>query len=214
MSNQFSSVAEKTYANRGNVDVLRRVPDAASAILDIGCGAGDNARQLACPGRSIVGVTLSEDEAKLAREYCDRVLVANVEGGLPETMTEIDVAICCHVLEHICFPEKLLGDIAKSLSADGILIVALPNLMWYKTRFRLLMGSFEYAPHGIMDNTHFRWYTFVSAQKMLERNGFQIESAEAQGGLPLGPLRRVLPKALLATFDHMGCRLLPGLIGA
>lgn len=213
MTSDLGSAAEKVYANSGNLEVLSKVPEDAKKILDIGCGAGDNARQLMREDRTIIGLTLSEDEAKIAGEFCDRVIVANVEQGLPEPMSGVDVAICSHILEHICFPEKLLAGVRQSLSPNGRLIVALPNLMWYRTRFRILMGRFEYEPHGIMDNTHFRWYTFKSAQRMLEQNGYVVESAHAKGDLPLGPIRRLLPKSWFVFPDKLACRVFPGLFG-
>ena len=206
-------VSQKTYQNSGNSHVLNCVPEDAIRIIDIGCGAGDNARQLARKDRTIVGVTLSEDEAKVSREVCDSIIVTNVEDGIPQAEGQFDVAICSHVLGHICYPQKLLADLRGMLGANGLLIVALPNLMWYKTRWRISRGQFEYEPHGIMDNTHFRWYTFASAQRMLSDNGFHVVSARAHGSLPLGPLRRCLPPQMAKWLDSACCRVFPGMFG-
>lgn len=214
MNDSYGSVTDKTYQNAGNRDVLLRVPQSHRRVLDIGCGAGDNARVLRAAGHQIVGITLSPDEAELAKDVCDEVIVANVEAGLPPEISDIDVVICSHVLEHICFPENLLADVHGVLNPGGILIVALPNLMFYKTRLPLVLGRFEYAPHGIMDNTHFRWYTFRSAQQMLRTNGFDVTSAAAQGAFPLWPLRRLVPAKTLRPIDQLATRLLPGVFGA
>jgi SAM-dependent methyltransferase len=207
------SVAGKVYANKGNEAVLRLVPDTARRILDLGCGAGDNAARLRRPDREIVGVTLSESEAELAGEHCSRVLVANLEQGLPLADKTFDAVVCSHVLEHICFPDRLLRDIRQALAPGGKLIVALPNLLTYKNRVRLVLGRFEYESAGIMDDTHFRWYTFASAQRLLRRHGFAVEFAGAQGAFPLWPVRRWLPAGMTAWIDAAACRFRPGLFG-
>lgn len=207
------SVAGKVYANCGNEAVLRLVPEAARRILDVGCGAGDNAARLRRPNREIVGVTLSESEAELAREHCSRVLVTNLEQGLSLAGETFDAVVCSHVLEHICFPDRLLRDIRQALAPGGKLIVALPNLLTYKNRMRLALGRFEYQSSGIMDDTHFRWYTFATAQRLLRRQGFAIEFAGAHGAFPLWPVRRWLPTGVTARIDGAACRLKPGLFG-
>jgi 2-polyprenyl-3-methyl-5-hydroxy-6-metoxy-1,4-benzoquinol methylase len=71
---------------------------------------------------------------------------------------------CCHVLEHLRWPERLLIALKPLLTPrSGQLLVALPNVLFYKNRVRLLCGQFEYADSGIMDASHFRWLTHLSA---------------------------------------------------
>lgn len=209
------SVAHKIYKNAGNSQVLAWIGDEDRKILDLGCGAGDNARHLSADGRTIDGVTLSPSEASLAKLSMHNVVVHNLEDGLPEQFRgPYDVVIASHVLEHICFPSHLLTGVLHSLSPRGRLIVALPNLMMMKYRMRLLVGRFEYEKGGIMDDTHFRWYTFESARQLLETAGFRILHASADGHVPLGQLRHLLPAEVRKRLDLVACRLFPGLFGA
>ena len=207
-------VSTKIYRNAGNDFVLQLVPDAAQSVLDIGCGAGDNARRLHRQDRVIDGITLSEMEAESARQYCRNVLLHNLEDGLPSELDKsYDVILCSHVIEHICFPEKLLKDAKRVLNVNGFLIVALPNIFWWKTRIPLIIGRFEYMPSGIMDETHFRWYSFRSAQKLLVKNGFDVVAASVEGHFPLGFLRKYCPKSILSKMDRSSCRMFPALFG-
>jgi 2-polyprenyl-3-methyl-5-hydroxy-6-metoxy-1,4-benzoquinol methylase len=206
---------DRTYLGESSAPVFGFIPDSAMRILDLGCGRGGNARLLKARGQSVDGVTLSASEAGEAAPYCTNVYVHDLETGLPPMPAGqlYDAVICSHVLEHIAYPDRMLADIHARLAPSGVLIVALPNLMLWKSRLRLLLGKFEYTDSGLMDRTHIRWYSFASARRLLERHGFTILEAAVDGGLPLGPLRRVLPRRLLAPIDRAACRAAPGLLG-
>lgn len=208
------SVTEKCYANAGNPEVLRWIRPPHKYILDLGCGAGDNARLLQAAGMIVDGITLSEEEVRVAAPLCRAVHVYNLEGGLPTSLAaDYDVVIASHVLEHICFPERVLTDVSQKLRSGGILIVALPNLMNWRYRVRLMRGDFDYEQSGPMDNTHFRWYTFRSGREMLERNGFEVVEGYADGHFPLPLLRRIVPRQVGRAIDRAACRISPGLFG-
>jgi SAM-dependent methyltransferase len=160
------------------------------------------------------GVTASEDEAALARKNCRNVYVRDLERGLPDLAEgAYDCVVCSHVLEHVCFPTRLLRDIRRVMKSDATLVVALPNLLFYKNRFRLFAGKFEYQPAGLMDETHFRWYTFKSAQQLLETYGFAKLMAIADGSCPLSIFRRLLPSRVTVSIDRAAARTFPGIFG-
>lgn len=189
---------DKVYQNSGNADVLRHITLPEATILDVGCGGGSLAKILRGIGHTIDGITISEEERASARPFCREVFIYNLENGLPENVlyNEYDYIVCSHVLEHIVYPGKLLRDARKILKPGGRLIVALPNLMHYKSRMKLLTGDFNYQQAGIWDYTHVKWYTFSSAQKLLAHANFKIETAEVTGELPLNSLfSKILPAA-------------------
>ena len=190
--------AEKVYGNDGNPDVIGLIGAGGKRILDIGCGNGANASRLASGGHVVDGISISEKELEVARPWLKNGYLHNLEHGLPEIEANTyDVVICSHVLEHIAYPDKLLADIRKVLKKDGHLIVALPNVMFYKFRLELLKGNFKTAETGIWDYTHLRWYTYASGKQLLEQRGFVVEVATVTGELPLNSLwKRVLPQGL------------------
>ena len=207
-------VDKKSYKNDGNAGVLRHVPASARTLLDVGCGAGDNARILKGSGKVVDGVTLSPSERDEAAKFCRRVVIHDLEKGLPAELSgSYDCVLCSHVLEHICWPEKLLHDIRDRLAPGGLLVVALPNMLYYKNRWRILSGRLEYEESGLMDNTHFRWYSFQSAQRLLTRNGFEMVSAEAEGSFPIPFRRRIFSAALTRPVDAWASACFPGLFG-
>lgn len=190
--------SEKVYSNTGNTDVISLVPASAKYILDIGCGDGSNARLLVKRDCIIDGITLSESERAEAQKIMRQVVVHNAEKGLPFTGAELyDVVICSHVLEHICYPEKLMQDIHRLLKRDGVLIVALPNIMHYRSRWSLFRGNFNYRDAGLWDYTHFRWYTFKTGRQLLEQYAFSIDTATVTGDLPFNSLfKKILPASV------------------
>jgi 2-polyprenyl-3-methyl-5-hydroxy-6-metoxy-1,4-benzoquinol methylase len=192
-----SNITEKLYTNDGNPEVLGQIGAETKYVLDIGCGAGDNSRKLFERGAICDGITLSETEAAVARQYQENTLIYNLENGLPSDLPQgrkYDAVICSHVLEHICYPQQLLNDLKDRMHAESKLIIALPNVMHYRYRAKLVMGRFEYTETGIMDYTHFRWYTFESAVKLLEEHGFQVEKVWAKSHMENTPGIRHLPK--------------------
>jgi len=189
------NIVEKVYGSQGNPDVLNLVPRNAKYVLDVGCGAGSLANSLQQRGCTVDGISISEAELEQAGPFLRRGYLQNLEMGLPEEISsKYDVVVCSHVLEHICYPDKLLSDIRDALVDNGQLIIALPNIMHYKARMQLMLGNFNYQTQGLWDYTHFRWYTFRSAKKLLERNGFVVEHATVTGELPFNSLfSKILP---------------------
>ena len=210
-----SDVSSKCYVNDGNQSLLSLVPQHVREALDIGCGSGANARILSAKGITVDAITLSEVEAKESSNVCRSCFVADLEVGLPEGLGhQYDLVLCSHVLEHLRWPDRLLKSLHPLIEPTrGTLLVALPNMLYYKNRAKLLFGHCEYTDHGLMDASHFRWYTYSSARKLLESAGYQVNLHHADGSAPLALFRRVGCRTLVEAIDSAATRLLPGLFG-
>ena len=185
--------SQTVYKNAGNQEVLIAIPDKAKFILDVGCGAGDNARLLTERGKVVDSITISKKEAEFVKNICRNVFVCDLENGLPEINQKYDVILCSHIIEHIAYPEKLLSDFAKVMDSNSILVIALPNFLDYKTRTKILRGNFDYEKSGIMDYTHLRFYTYKTGKKLLKQNNFIIKKSWVQGFLPFNSILKYLP---------------------
>src|SRR5207245_5195729 len=108
-----------------NQPVLQQVPKDSKAILDVGCGCGLMGQILknVC-GRSVVGVTLNEEEAQIARTRLNSVDVQDLNAFNPAGLEKFDCIICCHVLEHLYRPEDLLIKLRDCLQPGGVLVLA------------------------------------------------------------------------------------------
>jgi SAM-dependent methyltransferase len=157
-----------------------------------------------------VGVTFDEEEAALARHRLNRVEVGDLNTLDPRTLGLFDCVVCCHVLEHLVCPESLLAQLRECIAPGGSLVVALPNVLFWKQRFQFLRGRFRYTDGGLMDRTHYRFYDWQTAQQLLRRAGYRLLTTDADGGFPLsrllwGPARDALNRVCLKA-----C---PGLFG-
>jgi len=205
---------ERIYAgsNRPLLQLITHFP--AGAALDCGCGSGGNARVLRQIGWRVTGITVSPRELEMASECCEAVLLGDLNSGIPQEVGgPFDLVVFSHVLEHLLRPEVALREARRLLTPGGRIIVALPNVLYWRQRIKFLFGEFKYEPTGIMDETHVRFYTVHSGMELLRSTGFEILSTLGDGDLPIPFLRRLFP-ALARILDPWASRSVPGLLGA
>jgi SAM-dependent methyltransferase len=144
----------------------------------------------------------------------DEFAVGDLEDGIPaEVGTGYDVVIAADVLEHLRHPEELMDEITRVLRPDGRLIVSVPNFGHWYPRTRTLVGAFDYDQRGILDKTHYRFFTRKSLARMVQRAGFEIRR-HREVGLPFDVLSGdggSVPTRLLRSVDKVAVSLRPTL---
>jgi len=179
------------YVERPNAALLalfaRHVlPSAAApAVLDIGCGAGANARALRhlAPGAYLVGIEPNPVAAELARHACDDVFEGPARDW-PGSARTFDAVILSDVIEHQVEPVDFIGQVAAhSELRAATWLVSVPNYgVWYN-RWRTLWGRFDYAYSGLYDRTHLRFFTRRSLTRLLAHTGFDVVEARCTPSL-------------------------------
>lgn len=206
------SLTETIYQGVNDV-VLSLVPKTAYRILDVGCGSGTFGERLRVDReRYIVGITYSEREADLASHRLSEVHHADLNDFDFAALGKFDCVILSHILEHLYFPEDVLQRIKSVLGPESVIIVALPNVLWWKQRLSFLMGNWKYQDWGILDRTHFRFFDKQSSVELLQDAGYEILRQIDDGPFPLlKPIRNYIGHWSRKA-DRLMCQLSPGLL--
>jgi len=170
-----------------NPYILKHI-EKGKVILDVGCGTGAlGARIKKIQKNQVYGIDISPASLKKARQRLDKVYSIDIENNLrfPFKNSFFDVIIFGDVLEHVRNPEAVLLNAKKYIKRNGIMIISLPNIANWYYRLRLLLGIFDYAEEGIMDDTHVRFYTLKTAKELIENAGLRIVRLEATPGSPI-----------------------------
>ena len=144
-------------------------------VLELGCSNGYMSRLLKQRNCQVTGVDVDPLAAAEARAFCEEVIVADLDARplvdlLPGT--PFDVAIFGDVLEHLRDPWRILDE-ARAFLGPGLRGSFDTQ---HRTRCgatRLLQGSFDYQPQGLLDSTHLRFFTLRSVRE------FACEAATA-----------------------------------
>ena len=186
------STVYRSEANRPLLDLL---PDGARAVLDVGCGAGENARALQDVAQRVVGITISAAEAQEARRWCTRVLVPNVELDAIDLQPEsFHLLLLSHVLGHLARPSETLAKLAQYLVPGGWVAIAVPNMAFWRVRVHLLRGDWRREAGGWLDRTHLQSWSFDTAPELLAGTPLTLQHREGGSfAVPLWPLRRLAP---------------------
>ena len=149
-------------------------------VLDVGCASGANADVLRRQGATrLAGIELDESFAADARNRYDEVVCGSVPEDLAWPDESFDTILAYDVLEHLQDPWSAAKRLAALLKPGGRLHVSLPNArskaLWLPL---LLRGTFAYAPEGVMDVTHLRFFTRRDAVALVEAAGLAVESVD------------------------------------
>ncbi len=150
-------------------------------VLEFGCSTGYVSKILKLRGCTITGIEIDDNAAGKARDYCEKVIIADIEtielnkqlGG-----EKFDVALFGDILEHLKDPKRILLQTKDFLSKDGYIVVSIPNIANWSIRLELLIGKFDYQKLGLLDDSHLRFFTKKSIMNLLESCGYFINSVD------------------------------------
>lgn len=151
------------------------------AILSIGCGSAELEKEIKKLGNEVSGIDIDEKAVLDARSKIDMVLRIDIEKEDEWAFLKknsFDVVIVVDVLEHLLNPSLVLKKIKLYLKPGGYIVVSLPNIANWKTRFGLLFGRFNYDNYGVLDRTHLKFYTFNTAKRLINDAGFKIRKVD------------------------------------
>jgi len=149
-----------------------------STVLEFGPANGRMTKHLKeTLGCTVYAVELDKDAAKDAAEFCEDILVGDIESfkWLKKYQDiEFDYIIFADVLEHLYNPEMVLTKAKTLLKDEGSILMSLPNIAHNAIIMDLINDKFTYRKTGLLDNTHIRFFTKNTLEELITSSGLQI----------------------------------------
>lgn len=192
------------YGNQRS-EMLQYVNTTSKNILDVGCGYG-GFLELVKENISDIetwGIEVVEEVSGHLNNRFDFVLNGSVENQLENLPDQyFDTIVFNDVLEHLLYPTDVLLSLKKKLSIEGQIVSSIPNVIYARNIYNMIAKKdWKYEDSGILDKTHFRFFTKKSIIRMFEEAGYEIISIN--GIFRLTDLRyRILNFLTLGYFDE------------
>ncbi len=136
-------------------------------ILDVGTASGYLGETLRERGHRVIGIEREPATAEKAMGYYNSFHAADLETFKFPYQREFDYILFADVLEHLRDPAAVLRRCIPALKESGKIIISVPNVANIIGRLSLLFGRFEYMDRGILDRTHFRFFTLRNLKQMM-----------------------------------------------
>lgn len=171
----------ENYYSLSRPEIAAFVPDNIKTILDIGCGQGaflELVKQQT--GAETWGVEVVKEVAQKVKSKIDKIEIGKVEDvihNIPDGY--FDCITFNDVLEHLLEPTEVLKLDRPKLAPNGILIASIPNVRYFYNLYELVVKKdWEYRDAGILDSTHFRFFTKKSMRRMFKQSGYDVISQQ------------------------------------
>jgi len=167
-----------------------------ATVMDIGCGPGFMAAQLALKNGKTISIDLQiQPQTRKNSWKCIEVDVEQYD--FDDDFGKVDYILALDIIEHLKSPESLFRTLRRRFSQDvPDLIITTGNVAFFPVRISLLFSGFHYGRRGILDMDHTRLFTFSSLCRTLEVNGYEIVKKK---GVP-APFPLALGEGWLARF--------------
>lgn len=154
-------------------------------ILDVGCGDASLGKILEKKENKVTGIEMNPESARLARKNISNVIEEDALAAVKKLKKDFfDVVILSDFIEHIPYPDIFLKELKHLIRKGGFIIISVPNIANFTTRFDLLFGRFDYKKHGIMDSTHLRFFTKKTISKLVSAAGYKIKKLDITPVIP------------------------------
>lgn len=171
--------ARSGYIRRVLTEELRLTPGDLR-VLDVGCGGGLLAEEVARLGCTVIGVDPSHGSLTAARAHAaTQGLAIEYQGGrgeaLPFAAESFDVVYCCDVLEHVSDLRQVVAESARVLKPGGVYFYDTINRT-RRSRLIVIKVLQEWRCTAMMPPRLHDWKMFIRPAelgRLLEEQGLQ-----------------------------------------
>ena len=159
-----------------------------SRILDVGCGNGSVALELAKRGHSVVGIDLSESGVRVARESCPqgRFELLPADNNILKNLGEepFDLVYSCEVVEHLYDPRSFMAGCYAATKFKGSFICTTPYHGYWKNLAISIAGGWERHADPLFDGGHIKFFSRRTLSALMVEAGFGELQFRGVGRLP------------------------------
>lgn len=167
------------YYDTHRVDLNHLLPQTAKRILEVGGGTGAFRQNFATDAEYWLIEPVVE-MARIAESRVSRVIVGTYKDAqeqLPDAY--FDLVVCNDVIEHMPDWRDFLVDVQVKMKPDAVLVGSIPNVRHFVNVFNFVVRrDWEYTQTGILETTHFAFFTEKSLKRELRRANFEIQAFE------------------------------------
>lgn len=184
------------YAKRKIFDELH-IDSKGKKALDVGCGGGILAEEIARMGFETTGIDPSEPSLNIARNHA---IVSGLDikyekgsgEALPYDDASYDVVFCCDVLEHVRDLPKVISEISRVLKPGGVFVFDTLNRTVISKLVAIKIWQ-EWKRWAFFPPNLHTWKMFIKPAELkavLLQNGFDFK--EFRGTEPNVPIPKML----------------------
>ncbi|MFA6427546.1 MAG: class I SAM-dependent methyltransferase [Candidatus Magasanikbacteria bacterium] len=161
----------------GYHDFFKRYIDPMDKVIDIGCGTGENAFDIAEKTQKVIGIDINQKNIIYAKKHFVR---GNLEFIASDVTTcqfgqRFDKIVFSNVLEHI---ENRIDFLKKLHAVSDTILLRVPML----DRDWIVLYKKEHGLEYRLDKTHYIEYTLPILRNELEKSGWNIQEYSIQFG--------------------------------
>jgi 2-polyprenyl-3-methyl-5-hydroxy-6-metoxy-1,4-benzoquinol methylase len=170
----------ESYFSHTRYEIKSLLPTFSESVLEVGCGNGATLKWLKESNmcNKTTAIELIESMANQAQNFVDYLYIGDCEKIVEELIPDsYDLILCLDVLEHMIDPWKFIEKVQLSLKPGGIIVASIPNIRNQNVILKLLFKkTFKYESQGLLDKTHLRFFTKISAKELMNINRLEIET--------------------------------------
>ncbi len=164
-------------------------------VLDLGCGNGAFARNIARLGYDVVGIDPSKSGIEQAQSSSVACLfeVGSAYDNLLEKYGEFDCVVSLEVVEHLYSPKEFAKNVFRVLKPGGVGIISTPYHGYIKNLTLAVTGKLDAHFTALWDHGHIKFWSVSTLTQLLESQGLNIEGFQFAGRV------RFLAKSMVAV---------------
>ena len=173
-------IYKKADPYSSHAQIIRWVEqESPGEVLEVGTATGYLTAEMEKLGCKVTGVEQDADMAEIARQYCHKMLVGDIETMDLEDLGRYDAVILGDVLEHVRSPRDVLQRVSGLLKPGGKVLMSLPNVANIWIRLNWLLGRFNNSRVGLLEESDLRSFTLRTGRQLANDSGLDIIGVNA-----------------------------------